>query len=631
MCTSSLLVKFIMLNLFVFGYSHILFLSEKNNFLLPKKFLEIIQTQRSQTGFVCKLKFISIHHFENSHFYLVTTFNEPYQLLTQVETKHANAFPKFTPNCWTAIISIQSEKFVSTLTQDKYILGDHVQDYYFFVSNSAQLLRSVLTCVAIMDKYSRKYGIFVNSGVTLSYIIEPESYTGGVITTNKISFKSKFNNLSGRTLKVAYFNIAPYIAKLNNKLDGVQYNLMTETAQRTNLTLKFYSDLKTPGFGLLNVTSGTWTGLMDELVSDRAHCIPYIGPSIHRSKFLSIISGPVIMPLVLCMKSPKAYRSWHAIVDPLNLIVWGSIFVTFGVVAVIYACINKMEINRSTRDHIKISRALFLLYSTFLEQSHNLPSQNVTRLVITMWLFFGIVMVTAYSSNLITSLTFLRSETVPLTFRELHEAPSYSVTFFSVGGMENELMRNSPTPFMKGIVKRMHITRNVMECLNAATHDKAACIGWSEYLQYAIAKNSGINTSLQNLFIPKTEPAGVVHGSVGFKKGSIFHETFSRYGGAASAGYLIEYWLDTFNLRVKAEAVREAKNKGLLKSEVIDGLSDSPRPLNVGDLMIVFWVIFCGSFVAILGFIIETLSRLNMQIALVWNMSCLQVWMLVTK
>jgi len=237
-------------------------------------------------------------------------------------------------------------------------------------------------------------------------------------------------------------------------------------------------------------------------------------------------------------------------------------------------------------------------------------------------MFFSYIISTAYNSNLIGFLTFLEKEEIPTTFKQLHDSPHYSITLYSFGGLEVELLKTSPNPVFQGIVKRMAWIKDLITCLHRAAKPGNACIAWNLAVEYARAKNSVADPSPNNLFM-SDDSGGLAVGSIGFKKGSIYKETFSRFVGMAMNGFLVEYWREKFIRRVKENALRAARekrgNKYIYDSHGVDD-DGSPKTLNVASVMIVFLLIIGGFVISICVFLIEKSNLL--QICTIIFISC---------
>lgn len=540
-------------------------------------------------------------------------FAEPYMLYYKFHQSYhfVRAKGKFKSTCWNSVISVNTLEAWSTIKN--LIVSDPVFDRHIFVASDACLLQQIMGSATVANKISRKIGILMEatkSGViTTSYFIEPSVFSGsGVIKTfGQLNFPEKFNNLNGRLLNVAYVNIAPYILRRKDTgtLDGSQYKLVHEIALRTNTTLNFYDNLTTPGIGA-HLKNGSWTGIVGEIASGQADLTPTMGYSLERYPVFSYTSISYIETLVLSLSIPKKTRRWTALINPLTLVVWISTFLAYVTLTGVFMwkMLLQSELLGKHYKHgfLKMSLSTFVFFfKSFLEQSGRLPSLDSSRQLVAAWILFSYVIGTAYKSNLVTFLTFSGNQKIPTTYEELYESPEYSIILYSIGGMEIELIRTSPSHLMREIARRMTVTRNKLECLHAAaTRDKTVCIGWRGFILYAIAEKSTKDRHLESLYVSR-EPGGVAFGCVGFRKGSIFQETFSRYVGYAVGGHLTDRWKERFTQRVKLEVVANATTNNFRQFHD----DQHVKPLNISNLFIVFVVILVGCFLACIAFSLE--------------------------
>lgn len=478
-------------------------------------FLQVLFEERSQTPLLMDWT-------------LVSQFSQPLQYFLQFTNKNISSFhytppmAKYKSSCWQTVVTIRTLEF----SRARIKIGHPAQDHYVFLSARENLLLNVMSSASVLNSFSRKYGIFLeSSSSSIGYITEPSYYTGHMITQSSVKIQKVINNYNGRRLRAGYLQIPPFFYSEGDYFDGLQYNLIVEIAKRTNHSISFYGDLKRPGFGR-RMPNGTWTGLVGELIAGRADMATTLGPMLNRKPFVDNARSSYIDPLVMCLKSPQAYRHWHALIDPLKPFVWLCTFLMF-VTNMISLLFQVGILSNSRENWGKISIEIFLgIFGIFLEQSTFFMERRVSRLLLIVWILFAYWIGTAYKSNLVTFLTFSEADKVPESFKELHDDPSYSVILHSAGGLELDLLRKSRNPVLAGIGAKMFLSKDVSTCLKSAITSRTACIGWEPFMTSAMGKD--VKGELRSLFISKNWGSYIWSGSA-FRKGSIFTDAFSRY------------------------------------------------------------------------------------------------------
>lgn len=575
--------------------------------------LKNMESHELNTGMACALKFL-IEDKDNTtkhpfpQFCVLTEFSnyqEPYQIFNLIHalpTKYS--LSKFKSDCWDIVISLSTSQLQVPVLE----FGDPLYDIFIFVSNSENLIKNIMTDKSVLNGVVRKYGIIIAGPVQnakrLTYLVEPAIHTGSIIASLKPPVFSKINNLRGRTLNVVLVNIPPHSVRLKNsgKFAGAQYELVTEIATRTNFTVNVYDNMTKPGFG--TYINGSWTGIVGELISGRADLTPALGPTLQRFPFISLSTIAYVMPLTLSLKTPNRSRHWNALIKPLTPIVWMLTLLSYLAITLFFL----MNLETPLRNYHQTSRVFLLFYNLLLGQSGTIPNYIRSRGLLLTWIYFSYVIGTAYNSNLVSFLTFLEKEKVPTSFEELYKSPYYHVVAHDVRGMEHELLQNSTSPVIKGIVKRMAWTRDIKSCLNFAAQSKKVCVVWLFVFQTAIAKLSATNPDLNSLMTTK-DSGGVVYGGVGFKKGSIYQETFNRFVGMAGNGHLVDLWRELYMIKVKQESARRAKAENIFVRHQADN-DGSAKPLNVSSLLIVLFLIFAGLAGSLGVFLIEKFSNI---------------------
>lgn len=508
---------------------------------------------------------------------------------------------------WHTVITVQSPRFKSL----NFKTGHPTNDHFIFLSKSESLLLTLMSSDSILNGLSRKYGIFLeNNLINVGYIVEPPHYTGSVITYSSVNIQKIVNNFNGRQLKVAYISYPPLLYKdENGNFNGVHCLVVAEIAKVTNHSLQLYGDIRSPGFGR-QLSNGTWTGLVGELVSRRAD-IAIIGMSLERLPFVDFPKSTKIEPFVMCLRNPIGYRPWHALIGRLTPFVWLCLLFTFMTIIVSLKLLG-IFVEGKEKKRTSLSAVVLGIFGIFMEQSFPTLEKNTSKCLLIIWIIFSYLIGTAYRSHLVSFLTFTVKDHVPETFDELYEDTSYSVILYSTLGLELNLFKKSKNSAFKGIGDRMFLERNATKCLLNAATSKTVCLGWQSLMTSVFIKDT--DGKLNNLHFAKKWGSTTWVGAA-FKKDSIFTESFGRYIEILRASALMDFWHEKSIRDLQMENFRkvEEHKKGLTKQEMTElrihqEENDSRHALNVSVVLIIFVMTIVGILLALICFFIEILT-----------------------
>lgn len=592
-----------------------------------KELLQAINFSREISGRVCSLKFFeqvprtnlsdftifdklldwSIFGQEQFEIY------EPYERFTKIDNFDLPSRRKHGSSCVTYIIII-SDSLVSHGEIMSIKIGDPVYDIYIFVSTNETHLQSLLSSNDILNGVVSKHGVhIISSGclVSLSYLIEPPSFTGSFIRSKFPGFLQGLEIIRGRSLRVAYPNLKPifFVSGPNMPFDGTYNNILIECSRRHNFTLNFYGRPVVPGVHLKN---GSWTGMVGELIAERADLTPVLAATPERYPLVGFSYPLHREGLIFAVKLPDNLLQWKALILPLSKIVWIctlSMFVlfTFFLYFTFYV-LNKNNQELDIVKHLKIfSSAVSMPYEILLEQpSTSIISSKLTiRLITMLWIFLALQIGVAYKSNLVGYLTFPEKQVIPTTFHELNHHPEYSILLHSIGGLELEHLRNSPSPDIQGIVKRMTILNSAKPCIKAvAEQHLTACVAWKNAILTEMGLYKPPFLKRELLYI-STEFASYADISFGMRKRSIYSAELNHFSGMFAANGLVYKWNELFVGEIQRKMVHEGK---LRKHEETRDVDDGEaKPLKLINLLAVYAAWFLGCALACSGFIVEFL------------------------
>lgn len=581
--------------------------------LLTRALFQNINSDEKASGKYCWYKFLleeSLHDSPLIDWNQVREFSEPLQYFYEItnssnSANHTYISPtaRFKSTCWHIVITVKSPK----LKKLNLKIGHATLDHYVFLSSSESVLSLVMSSPSVLNSFARKYGIYLDSILSsVGYLTEPPYYTGQLISQSTLEFRKYVNTYNGRKLRAAYLLEPPnFFEDSDSHLDGLQFRLIMEIARITNHSLAFYADLRTPGFGR-RLSNGSWTGLVGEMMSGRADMVTTISPTFERLPFMDPSRSTYILPMVMCLQSPQPHRQWHALIDPLTSSVWVGIFVTF-ILAIGSFTLKELLFGKATESwKSKCANVILDLQGVFLEQASSL--RDPSKFLLILWIIFSYLLGTAYKSNLVSFLTFLKGDPVPESFTELSENPTYFIILHSVGGHELRLLKDSRNPVFRKIGERIVQDRVAFNCLQTAAQSKTVCIGWQAFLVSAMGEDT--EEKLKHLFMPKNWGTWIWVG-VAFRKGSIFRDVFDRYIEMVRGSHLLNHWKEMCIQNIKMENRKKAEKKRNQMGESLDEQPKSERDdkdrhvLNISDVFLVFVLSGVGILLAFLCFVSE--------------------------
>ncbi|CAL8120950.1 unnamed protein product [Orchesella dallaii] len=561
-----------------------------------KQLMKNIKQEEKVTAKNCYISITTNKKFSEILIDLATilSFQEPIMLSSFNSPNNFSVIGpfKFKSSCRTNVLELPNsrEKIIfpySTVNGSTY-------DQFIFISENETILKFYLGKFKVLDKFVNKYGMYLTTlkqGNNIRYLVEPPVYTGEFQDSDHQSFYKRTRNLNGHTLIVSYLLLSPFFfITREGDLDGMQKCLLDEISKRANTTFVLSHEPRTPGFG--NFENGSWTGLMGELADGLVDLATPLATTVARYPVFTFTTPEFLNTLIFTVKLPKLESHWEALVKPLNGIVWFlTLLFYFGFLFLF--TLNDFLKNGEKILSLNIFKTALLIYTMLLDQPGLTSKLNgITRAITLLWIIFSYLIGVAYKSNLVGFLTLTENPIVPITFSELHEDKRYqTIVLHTLGGMELEMFRTSPSPVMKGIAKRMKITRNINECIETATNVKySACIGWSFKIHEEVAKRR----NLMNFVVSTDTSAASAYISLCLRKYSIFVDEITRYVGSACGAGLTGKWYED-NLR-KAGMEFRVRYSDEENSEPV---------LTTNHLLVVFLITFVGFVLSILSFLLE--------------------------
>lgn len=517
---------------------------------LTQQLLRNVHYARKVIGMDCSLRIYMDQNEENlvslKHF---AVNYEPWELHKKGPKKVCTHSPekKFRSACWHTIITISQTN--ETILRQK-LLGNPIYDQFTFLSADGALLADVLNENQVINKVALKYGMYSEIKQDLNpkttYLLEPKVYTGKFVQSMNFLHEKKINNLNGRSLKTPVIDVSPIFVLEryeNGSVKGYRgshYNFTMEISKRANVTVYFY---ETNEIGKL-LENGTWTGFVGEMANGNGDFTPLMGQILIRFPLVNFTTMMYREAMLFCVKDPDPLLHWHALVFPLSRTVWAFTLTAFAGFVLLFSLIVTCKLLRMStfKAPVLIQEGIFLPFALFLEQNIKIPTEHSARIagLSLIWLSFVIGMV--YKTNLVGYLTFPEKQSIPRTFKQLHEHKEYTVNLYSLSAIEMQILKASPSPIFQGLVKRAQITHDLEYCLISATKYKTACVTWGKVINTGIMKRMPAYPKMKKLFVTQ-DSAYSLDVCAAVKKNAIYFEIINRYGVYTKESGLIDKWV----------------------------------------------------------------------------------------
>jgi len=422
-----------------------------------------------------------------------------------------------------------------------------------------------------------------------------------------IQFPDNMNNFHGKELKVSMATLCTWrigLEPISGKpgkykaIRGIYKFNFDHLSKKFNFTGTFFPS--TGGGGTGNrFSNGTWAGAAGDVYNGKADLGGPVGIVLNRALIVNFASPVSYGWLVFTTGIPQPFYSWKSIYWPLDNLIW---YLTFGfalLTSSTFVLLWKFSQNRK----YPIGRVTRYLFALFLEQDDgNVEiSDHSSRVLLTFWLVFCILITTAYRSKLVTLISFPILEDPPNSFKSLAEtsANDYQITLQYLRGAAYNVLRTSKNPTFVNIFSRMKLEENDAKCFQKSVGTiKHACISWSGLATFVRYKNLTDSSGYAPLVMAK-DTSTFVSASFVFRKEEVFKEKFDVVISKATEMGLKAKWKDLDNEFVRMERYKWEKRENITRVVYEDGGGGS-KPLIMENLIGTFFVLFGGF---ILGFL----------------------------
>jgi hypothetical protein len=254
-------------------------------------------------------------------------------------------------------------------------------------------------------------------------------------------------------------------------------------------------------------------------------------------------------------------------------------------------------------DEFDVTHIISYTFASVVEQ--DVPSaerltSNPTRVFVCFWLFFTLVMSTAYRSKLVSLLSFPNVEIPPQSFEELADS-NYNYALQYLRGAAYALLRTSPNPTYTKIFSRMELEDDDVKCFERVVGQRFVCISWSRIADFVFKRNLSDRFGRVPVLKAPVTTCFLIVGII-MEKRAVFQSNFNSLIIRSTDSGLLERWWELDMNFVYEERRNWEKDTNQTKllfgtSKTIDALTNkhfrgSYYLLGVGSL-VGFFIFIC--------------------------------------
>lgn len=248
-----------------------------------------------------------------------------------------------------------------------------------------------------------------------------------------------------------------------------------------------------------------------------------------------------------------------------------------------------------------------------LDQCADLPKNmsETFKVYISVWLLVCVVCTCAYTSKMVSLLTFPSFDVAPSNFDELADANDYHIDFLYFGNVGYTLFEKSTNPSFVKIFTKMTREPDALACLkHPLVAIKTVCITFSITYQQVLYRNlsdqygrSPLTFLFQNSAM---FPAGLVH-----QHWAPFSSNFKSILYSAMETGLIPFWQqqDLNEILERKNHWQKANNITINDAAWGSGAQDDDNLLRVRNLTGAFTIMVVGMTAAMFAFGVENMKR----------------------
>ncbi|CAG7733696.1 unnamed protein product [Allacma fusca] len=353
-----------------------------------------------------------------------------------------------------------------------------------------------------------------------------------IFAEENIYFRVYQNN---KILKVQGAPIAPHLILDSHGViqGGGKFTIMQTIAYHLNYSVQI--DPRGRGTGIFK--NGTWTGMTGAVYYRQVDFALLTSASVHRYGIVDIVC---ISPdsIVFVAKNPQIQIQWRTIFHPFSLGLWAAFGLSFLSITIVFYLVMRGE------NWSNISSNIFSPYRIALEQGCDLELPNLGKFLLSLWIFFILIMGTGYRSDLVAHFSFPVLEETPKDFNELSARKDYRIVFNYLSGTSFNYFQTTKSGAPKSLFRRFELQPASVKCIIAASLNRnTACISWETPMKTRIAGNLSLPGGSKPL-VYMSKPLVSFYTGFALQKNSILTDDFSRLVGILRDVGLVTKWDD---------------------------------------------------------------------------------------
>ncbi|CAG7727221.1 unnamed protein product, partial [Allacma fusca] len=395
---------------------------------------------------------------------------------------------KYSTYCVNLIV-FPTQSLTLFLQNVNYLASNHSPDMSHFIFPGTQHFLENIWESQIIQRIKIKTGLLTDApGMLLTERSDPTFDSKKSKIQDQIHpLVPSWSSIRNQELDLAILDLEPYVVRdsSNEPVLGLTYQFFQELIKTYNVTAR----LMISRSSLSKLPNGTWEGFAGDLMSHKLDFFCCMSQVLLRFQSMDFTTTLFEFPTKFYTAKPTVHVKWEAILYPFDSTVWLLILsFFFGSIPIFYIHL-KLKRDRGPQPSDIFYKSIALPFSALLQGSLKIPPRVKYLMVINI--FYGIVILGFYSSNLISFLTFPEPEIVPETFEDLAERNEYTIYNMLYKGSSTEIFFNlTKVKALRNIRRRKIDDSDHTRCLNSALFKaKTVCIGWPILANPIIAKN----------------------------------------------------------------------------------------------------------------------------------------------
>ncbi|CAL8142348.1 unnamed protein product [Orchesella dallaii] len=279
-------------------------------------------------------------------------------------------------------------------------------------------------------------------------------------------------------------------------LPGMLEKMFKHLSLKLNMTIDIITS-SNGGTGTL-LPNGSWVGVVGDVVNGRAHFGALTAAVYERFRMLAFTHCIEYQSFVFIYGKHEHVLLWKSLIVPFQMSLWICLALSFVVgnvfLILMITSLNKNEsVNHKPENQLLTSmwtpgKIVEYTYGAFVGNPSQDPVVTPVRIFLIFWVFFALLISTAYQSKLASALAVPPLDEPPLTYQGLINS-TYKWGMLKVGDAIYNLWKFSKNPTYQQLFKGMELYHDPFRCVKEAVNRKFCCFIWSSALDLISARN----------------------------------------------------------------------------------------------------------------------------------------------